>query len=72
MLIKKGQCKRCGKCCDWGLDGWPCKHLIPYKLKSGNILYICAIYPNRPEVCKEFPKEPGDLLPGCGFYFEEE
>ena len=34
-------------------------------------LACCAVYEDRPEVCRTFPKHPNDLklLPGCGYYF---
>lgn len=32
-----------------------------------NGLAAYAIYEKRPVICREYPKEPEDLLPGCGF-----
>ena len=34
--------------------------------------YVCELQGLRPASCLAFPERPDDLLPGCGYYFEEE
>jgi Fe-S-cluster containining protein len=36
--------------------------------------YRCAIYENRPDICKTHPQIPSQLiaLPTCSYYFENE
>lgn len=42
----------------------PCPHLGPDN--------ICDLHgPDKPFVCRTYPAEPGQLIPGCGFSFEE-
>lgn len=43
-----------------------CKHLY-YKRRKA----VCKIYEGRPDFCRLYPNEPGDLIPGCGFSFKE-
>jgi len=31
----------------------------------------CEIYDTRPEICRQFPRGPCDLIAGCGYYFLE-
>lgn len=53
----------------WAFDNnAPCEHLI----FIGKDKCECAIYEDRPEVCKSYPKGwPNDSLKdGCGFKFE--
>ena len=93
--IRKGKCKRCGKCCTmkhlWNsmskLDKEALKMMAPelYEmmekaakedvkcpyLKYENGIAVCTIYPFRPTFCAEYPATPDDLIPGCGYYFEE-
>ena len=93
--IRKGKCKRCGKCCTMKhlFESMPeedkelIKKVFPwlytalvigaaedYKcpyLKYENGIAVCTIYPNRPEFCRRYPETPEDLIPGCGYYFEE-
>lgn len=33
--------------------------------------YSCSDYENRPDLCKDFPWEPGQIADLCGFRFEE-
>jgi len=66
MVIRKGKCNRCGKCCDYG-GKWPCEYL-----RFDGDIAICNIYENRPKVCRLYPQRLEDVFEGCGFYFEEE
>jgi len=101
--IRRGECKRCGDCCqfyadqadgtdlDWnwfaalhgfksvGLreSGSPVYARLTKCLlcRPGPVVYACKEYESghRPQLCKQFPETPDDLvgLPDCGFYFEE-
>jgi Fe-S-cluster containining protein len=41
-------------------------------LRYKNKKAICQAYTRRPEFCRAYPAEPGDLIEGCGFYFTKE
>ena len=63
MLIRIGECNKCGKCC----------------IAAGCEFYKegkCTIYKNRPESCKNYPSiqnfKDGWLIKGCGFKFIED
>jgi len=56
---------------DWiASQDFKCPYLT-YKYENGRKIAVCTIYENRPKECREYPKEPADLLPGCGFSFVE-
>lgn len=84
-FIRKGQCLHCGRCSQaktlmgsdkediknakflFGidLDEMKCPHLGFIDGKAH-----CTNYENRPEFCREYPGEPGDLIDEkCGFKF---
>jgi len=72
MLIRKGQCNRCGQCCKFtGKKG--CSYL---EFKNG--IAFCKIYKNRPSLCRSHPANKkqfivnGIEIKNCGFYFVEE
>jgi len=81
--VRVGKCRRCGACervdnlpvrlriyelfsYGWVAHAGPCPHFY-----WDNGLATCAIYHNRPWMCREFPRDPIDLvaLPGCGYSF---
>ena len=103
-MIRRGECKRCGKCCT--LEGleigvlrnkqmcemvgskdagvWDAaQRTIAYMRECGlnqcpNLKYssdgtaVCTIYDNRPPGCRLHPSDETCVVPGCGYYFEEE
>jgi len=98
MKIRKGECKKCGKCCRYFLMGvrkeedidreyakvrgikvindgkGNCSLLaeFPCLCYEDNPMPHCTIYPARPPSCRAYPQKEEDLIPGCGYYFEEE
>jgi len=107
MKVRKGECKRCGKCCrylmvgtnkagyygDQLITGFVDKEYLRARglqavvgggymkivaelpclcLNSEGSVPECMIYPARPISCQIYPAREEDLLPGCGYYFEEE
>ena len=60
LARRRGECRRCGACCS---IMFRCPHL-----RGVN---ECAIHGNRYEQCERFPIDERDLLPGCGFRFDE-
>lgn len=30
---------------------------------------ICSIYENRPQMCKDYPKQGSYIMPQCGYFF---
>ena len=85
MWIRLGQCNKCGRCCDPAT--WPKRAAIyralgipfmlnpqfpcPYFMDFGSKGF-CAIYEQRPQMCRDFPLQPADILglPECGYRFE--
>lgn len=82
-FIRKGKCKRCGKCCvvknlypghefmEW-LDkqfdgGLVCPHL-----ERNNGKATCKIHKTRPEFCRNHPTRDMEVIKGCGFRFERD
>lgn len=57
---RRGQCNRCGWCCEYS----NCEYLSK---KNGKA--ICKIYNDRPLKCILFPQAPPILTETCGFYF---
>jgi len=58
--IRKGSCRRCGKCC----EGEDCEHFKP-----GNPA-TCLIHDGeRPNKCEWFPQAPPIIFKDCGYYF---
>lgn len=45
-----------------------CEHLR-WGRKGGRRIAVCSIYDGRPQACRDYPAEPADLLPGCGYSF---
>ena len=69
-FIRIGECRNCGECCR-RLDGINNKPtMCPAYLPDG-VGTHCAIYQNRPQVCRVSPRTPRDILcvPDCGFQF---
>jgi len=74
--MRKGKCNHCGKCCPLEefkkLQDPFCK-VKKMILKDGK--YYCPIYKDRPQICRDFPKNQEDLkqmnITNCGFYWEE-
>ena len=83
-LLRVGECNQCGSCCDPATiperlevyaragfaallptNGEPCPH---FRYRGGK--GVCGIYPQRPDVCRIFPRIPEDIeaLP-CGYRF---
>ena len=83
---RRGDCRRCGRCCagdkispgEFADDenvrefvriiGTDCEHLM----QDSENRAVCGIYPDRPQVCRDFPAGPDDLdlIDGvCGFHF---
>jgi hypothetical protein len=52
----------------------PCPHLVmKFDGRGGKGKPACDLHgDDKPEVCKRFPEEPGQVLEGCGFGFLEE
>ena len=51
--VVKGECKRCGKCCEQNMSE-PCGHLI-YETVDGVEQTRCGIYPWWPIGCNFYP-----------------
>ena len=50
---------------------WKCPDLVK-TIKRNKALYSCAVHETlKPDFCREYPEIPGDLIPGCGYYFVE-
>jgi len=71
-----GECKRCGVCCSVYESGFPCRHLLieevdnkPRATCNSKTLY--GGYFARMMACVAYPL-PDDVLPTCGFYYEDE
>ena len=64
--ILKGECNRCGACC----ERLKCEHL-----KHETLDYVpravCSIYNKRPVWCAIWPQIDDDLPHGCGFHWEK-
>jgi Fe-S-cluster containining protein len=69
-IIRIGKCVDCGDCCILYVNG-NYKRCVFYDLTTPK---HCMIYDGRPQVCKDFPRVPADLLdkPICGFEFVDE
>lgn len=61
----RGECNRCGKCCETEDDGKPCEHL-GYDDQG---LATCAIYPDRWQRCRSFPAAPPLTIEECSYRF---
>jgi Fe-S-cluster containining protein len=86
-LVKKGSCKNCGRCCDQNCPhfSWEALRLIKKgeKFKTGTdegyVKSFCDIF-DQDITChgctldqrKNFPYNPEQTPPECGFYWEEE
>lgn len=86
VFIRLGECNRCGKCCD---PATMAKRMTVYRALGVPVLlnprypcphfsYVdgwgrCAIYDRRPQMCRDFPRIPEDVLglPECGYWFFE-
>lgn len=78
MLVRKGKCNRCGKCCKesylikyYGfkteVEQTKCSHFATIDGVSA-----CLVHDKKPDFCRTFPAAPEDLVSlNCGFYFEE-
>jgi hypothetical protein len=65
----KGECLRCGKCCERGT-------CLSYKHEILNEKYVakCEAQWSKPWQCKMFPTNPYDkreLIEGCGYSWEK-
>lgn len=75
-LQRVGCCTGCGDCClksGVTYNGTP--QLVPCKAGCLAFYYTqpkhCQVYNNRPQACRDFPRNPWDLigLKRCGFQF---
>lgn len=57
----RGECNRCGACCE--LEG--CEHFS----RDVHLNGVCAIYPNRMEMCRNYPAAPPIMIESCGYRF---
>ena len=62
VLIRHGECNRCGACCL--RDRCPALG-IAQDGRPG-----CTQYETRPMSCRASPRNPQELMPGCGYWFE--
>lgn len=60
--LRKGQCNRCGACCEFRV----CPEYLRYD-KEGKA--ICLCYGKHPPDCRNYPSAPPIIYPKCGFYF---
>lgn len=62
--IRKGECARCGDCC----QNENCEH---FEMDEG--IANCKIHnsPDRPNKCIWFPQAPPIIFKRCGYYFED-
>jgi len=85
MLIRKGQCNRCGECCVLRIDKETGKKIYCEHFEFRDGKGFCKIYEDRPKNCrifpvisKGYPEGNFNTMPGrnvkncCGYYFEEE
>ena len=70
----KGECKRCGKCCESIIppqhldDGNGRCKMLSYETQNGVHMAKCGIMEQRPWFCFVYPRDPYDpLLEGCGY-----
>ena len=82
-MIRVGECNQCGKCCDpptperiEAYRGWDYMVQHPEGCPFGmrvNGKIGCGNYDNRPQMCKDFPQHPLDIvvLPECGYSFKD-
>jgi len=63
----EGECKRCGKCCEWAMVKERCKHL-KYETVDGKKVAVCGLYPWWPVGCNlwPLPRDIEDIPEGCG------
>jgi hypothetical protein len=62
---RRGDCNRCGACCEILFK-------CPFLKKHDDGSSTCGVYENRPEQCRLYPIEPRDLKEvrgSCSFYF---
>lgn len=59
LLVTPALCQRCGACCSAVVDGEliACSHLV-----AGDGAFRCAIYGERPSVCRDYTCVRGDTL----------
>jgi len=50
------------------LTKFNCPHLR-WRKENGRRIAVCSIYEDRPDFCRNYPAEPGDLIEGCGYRF---
>lgn len=64
LVLRRGECKCCGYCCNNFLFGFRCPFLWKNK---------CLIYKIRPKICRNSPVDEISLKENhpetCGFYF---
>jgi len=65
---RRGECLGCGECCKASFN-------CPFLFQKGE-QWLCKIHETKPEVCKTYPFNEGDVFPHtvgkCGYYFVEE
>ena len=75
----KGECNRCGKCCEkvkmtlpeFAKEDGTCKHLS-YETENGVKQAKCAIMWARPIFCALYPRDPYEKLPDeCSYSWEK-
>jgi hypothetical protein len=65
--LRRGECNRCGACCELVFK-------CPFLKKNADGSSTCGIYENRPNSCRLFPIEPRDIMEvrgTCSYYFIE-
>lgn len=70
MLVRFGECKRCGQCCKLYLPtvNETMKYTqCPFLLENN----LCRIYSERPQLCRNFPEYPAETPPDCGYTWLE-
>ena len=74
-----GECKRCGRCCDLHCEWliWVANHDVKQgeRFKDTGIdqsfMAVCVADP-KPEMCANFPTNPWQTPPKCGFSWIED
>jgi len=83
MWVRKGFCKKCGRCCNinnWVIDKDTIENPDIEFLPNGDCKFLynglCLVNEMKPLICKLSPRHPDDMKnfiykDTCGFYFIE-